>query len=52
LNKSVELQSTGGMTGIVKRGKQNNFRIGDLMEKPVNWNNLIKEIDKFLISKE
>ena len=36
--------------GIVQRGKQNNFRISDLMTKPFRWEKLSKEIEVFLFS--
>ena len=34
--------------GTVKKGKQNNFRISDLMEKSISWSELSKQIDNFL----
>jgi len=36
--------------GIAQRGKQNNFRINDLMDKPFSWAELSREIEVFLSS--
>ena len=34
--------------GVIKRGKQNNFRIKYLMDNAIDWKTLIKEIEVFL----
>lgn len=34
--------------GTVRKGKQNNFRINELMRKPLNWTELSEELQIFL----
>ncbi len=36
--------------GEVRRGKQNNFRINDLVSNAKNWNDFLKELEEFLTS--
>jgi len=45
-------QAKQSAMGSVRKGKQNNLRVNDLMKNALNWNMLSKAIEHFLIQKK
>jgi hypothetical protein len=46
------IQAKNAAMGGIKRGKQNNFRVNDLINNATTWANFLKELGSFLISEE
>ncbi|MGH9554645.1 MAG: hypothetical protein ACRD2Y_02375 [Terriglobales bacterium] len=42
------LEAKGAAMNGVRRGKQNNFRVSQLMRKPLTWDELSAEVEEFL----
>ncbi|MFW9856964.1 MAG: hypothetical protein ACFFFG_18080 [Candidatus Thorarchaeota archaeon] len=43
------VQAKGCVYNKVRRGKQNNFSLKKVMEAPLFWNELLKELNRFLV---